>query len=107
MPGLSESDASLICMTQCKGLCCRGPSILSLTHYEISKFQELADELGVIPHIRTAEDGSATLRFLEQTGNRCPMLNHYTSACMIYEDRPQTCRNFPEKVIPGCAISGG
>jgi len=107
MPGLSKSDASLICMTECKGMCCRGPSILSLTPFEISKFRKHAAALGVIVQIRTAEDGNGTVRFLEQKDDRCPMLNHYTSACMIYEDRPQRCRNFPERLIPGCAISGG
>ena len=105
--GLSAEDASQICMNQCKAICCRGPLILQLTGDEVTAFKEHAAALGVTALITPTSTDGGWLRFQEQPGGHCPMLDDSTSACRIYEDRPQRCRDFPQVLTPGCAISGG
>ena len=34
-----------------------------------------------------------------------PMLDPETWACRIYEHRPRRCREFPERLTPGCQLS--
>jgi Fe-S-cluster containining protein len=70
-------------------------------------FRTRAAALGVELKLREEADGSGSVVFLEHEGQRCPMLDDATSACRIYEHRPERCREFPEKPRPGCAISGG
>ena len=103
---LTPEDASNICMNQCKAMCCRGPLILRLNQQEAPAFQQQANELGVEVQVGQAPDGGGWVRFSDYPGERCPMLDDATSACRIYQDRPQRCRNFPERPTPGCAISG-
>ena len=105
--GLTAQDASLICMDQCRAMCCRGPLILRLEKDEVASFERSAERLGVGLIVTPAPDGSRMVRFSDHPGERCPMLDDATSACRVYEDRPKRCRDFPEKDIPGCAISGG
>ena len=105
--GLNLAEASEICMNQCHAMCCRGPLILSLSQAESETFKAKAEEMGVEALVRQAEDGGGWLRFSEHPGERCPMLDPATFACRIYESRPQRCRSFPERMTPGCAISGG
>ena len=107
MDGLSAEAASHICMNQCKAKCCRGSLVLQLTSSEVTTFTEHAAILGVTPLITPTPDGGGWLRFPDHPGERCPMLDDSTSACRIYEDRPQRCRDFPQNLTPGCAISGG
>ena len=107
IPALTAEAASHICMSQCKAMCCRGSLILMLTSAEVSVFDQRAVALGVAVHINRTADGGGSVRFSEHDGDHCPMLDDATSACRIYEDRPQRCRDFPERVVPGCAISGG
>ena len=106
IPGLTAEAASHICMVQCRALCCRGPLILRLAQHEAADFERRAANLGVALFMTSAPDGGAWVRFADHVGDRCPMLDDATSACRIYRDRPQRCRDFPEKPTPGCAISG-
>ena len=103
---LTPEVASRIYMDQCKAMCCRGPIILRLTSSEVPGFKERAAALGVDAQISQAPDGGGWLRFTDHLGERCPMLDSATFACRIYRDRPQRCREFPQKPEPGCAISG-
>jgi Fe-S-cluster containining protein len=104
--GLTPQAASRICMHECRAQCCRGPLYLRLTAPEVPTFRAHAAALGVELRLEEAADGSGSVGFLEHPGERCPMLDDATSACRIYEDRPERCREFPEKRRPGCAISG-
>jgi Fe-S-cluster containining protein len=106
MTGLTPTAASNICINQCKAMCCRGPIILQLTREEARDFKGHATRLGVDAQIDEAPGGGGWVRFSEHPGQRCPMLDDATSVCLIYEDRPQRCRDFPGKPTPGCAISG-
>ena len=103
--GLSAEAASLICMNQCKAMCCRGPLILRLTEDEVGNFQQHSLRLGVEVHMTRSATADGWVRFSDHPGEHCPMLDDATSACRIYDDRPQRCRDFPERLIPGCAIS--
>ena len=107
IPGLTAETASHICMEQCRAMCCRGPLVLRLTKDEVVDFKAHASRLQVESLVGEAPDGGGWVRFADHPGERCPMLDDATSACRIYEDRPQRCRDFPEKLTPGCAISGG
>src|SRR5438128_1189306 len=105
-PGLSPETASHICMHQCRAMCCRGPLILRLSAQEALAFRGHAAALGVALQMSQAPDGGGWVRFPEHIGECCPMLDQATSACRIYQARPQRCRDFPERATPGCAISG-
>jgi Fe-S-cluster containining protein len=107
LEGLSAEAASQICMNQCKAMCCRGSLVLQLTITEVAPFRERAAALGLAALIAPTSDGGGWVRFAEHPGEHCPMLDGTTSACRIYEHRPQRCRDFPQDVTPGCAISGG
>ena len=104
--GLTAPAATDICMSQCKAMCCRGALILQLTPDEVDGFKGQASKLGVEAQVAESPDGGGWVRFADHPGEHCPMLDDATSACRIYKDRPRRCRDFPEKVIPGCAISG-
>ena len=105
--GLTAEAASHICMNQCKAMCCRGPLILQLNMDEVQVFKGHAAALGVDLAIVQAPDDGGWVRFSDHAGEHCPMLDDATSICRIYKDRPQRCRDFPQKITPGCAISGG
>ena len=105
--GLSPAGASEICMNQCQAMCCRGPLILSLSPAEVQVLQAKAKELEVEALVKPSEEGGGWIRFSDHPGENCPMLNPTTFACRIYDNRPQRCRSFPERLTPGCAISGG
>ncbi|WP_420843089.1 YkgJ family cysteine cluster protein [Geothrix terrae] len=94
-------------MHHCRAMCCRGPQCLRLTSAEVAALRNQAVHLGVAIHIIESPDGAGIVRFLDHPGEHCPMLDHSTSACRIYSSRPSPCREFPEKLRPGCAISGG
>ena len=100
-PG-SHSD---ICMNQCRAMCCRGPWVLTLSKEEVTVLEVYADDFGVKLVVGEAADGGGLVRFSDHSGDRCPMLDPSSFACRIYEERPQRCRDFPERQIPGCAIS--
>lgn len=104
--GLSAAADSRICMEQCKAMCCRGPLILRLDKDETGSFRDHALSLGLAVQMTQGPGGGGWVRFSDHPGERCPMLDDATSACRIYGDRPQRCRDFPEKPTPGCAISG-
>ena len=106
-PGLTPGQATRICMEQCRAMCCRGPLILELAPREVLPFQRAAGELAVTAQLQVRQDGSGWLRFADHHGERCPLLDPASNACRIYEQRPQRCREFPERPTPGCAISGG
>lgn len=105
--GLSLEEASHVCMHQCRAMCCRGPQCLRLTPAEVASFKGHAADLGVAIHILESPEGAGIVRFLDHPGEHCPMLDDLTSVCRIYSSRPSPCREFPEKLRPGCAISGG
>ena len=107
VPGLTPEAATDICMNQCRAMCCRGPYILRLSTAEIPAFKAHAVSLGVALTVQPTADGGGWVRFSDHPGQHCPMLDDATSACRIYESRPQRCREFPERLTPGCAISGG
>jgi Fe-S-cluster containining protein len=104
--GLSPEVASNICMHQCRAMCCRGPLILRLSGQEVLAFKRQAAALGLALQISPVPAGGGWVRFSDHAGECCPMLDESTSACRIYQDRPQRCRDFPERPTPGCAISG-
>ena len=105
--GLSVEAASQICMEQCMAMCCRGSLILRLTSNEVPAFEEHATTLGIAMPITPTSDGSGWVRFSEHPREHCPMLDDSSSTCRIYAERPQRCRDFPQNLTPGCAISGG
>ena len=105
--GLTAEAASHICMVQCRAMCCRGSLILRLSGEEVPVFKGHASTLGVDLSITPASDGGGWVRFSDHADEHCPMLDDATSVCRIYKDRPQRCRDFPERLTPGCAISGG
>ena len=107
IPGLSAEEASHICIEQCKAMCCRGAIILTLGSSEVQGFIEQASAIDVTVIMTPTPDGGAWIRFSEHPGEHCPMLDDATSMCRIYADRPQRCRDFPVRLTPGCAISGG
>jgi Fe-S-cluster containining protein len=107
MPGLTPESASDICMNQCRAMCCRGPLVLALSEKERLAFEQNALEMGVPVKVSTSPDGGGWVKFSEHGGECCPMLDRTSFACRIYADRPQRCRDFPEKLTLGCAISGG
>jgi Fe-S-cluster containining protein len=104
--GLTAEAASQICMNQCKAQCCKGPLLLRLSDEEVSVLENLAENLEVDIVTTRAPHGGRWLRFSDHAGERCPFLDKTTSACRIYHNRPQRCREFPERPTPGCAISG-
>ena len=107
LPGLDPEEASRICMESCRAMCCRGPLLLELDSAEVPAFRRKALELGRDVRIQEEEGAGGWLKFADHEGERCPMLDPDTWACMIYEARPRRCREFPERWTPGCAISGG
>lgn len=107
MEGLTQEAASRICMDQCRAMCCRGPLVLRLEPDEVRGFERRAHDLDVDLVLGRAADGGGLVRFTDHTGESCPMLDRATFACRIYEHRPQRCREFPDRLTPGCAISGG
>ena len=106
-PGLTLREASEICMDQCRAMCCRGPLILELAAEEAEAFRDRAAVLGTEVDFLPLSQGRAGVRFSDYAGECCPMLDRDTFACRIYENRPERCRQFPERLTPGCAISGG
>lgn len=104
--GLTPETASRICMHECRAQCCQGPLYLRLTAQEVRGFQAKAAALGVALHVFPEVDGGGSIRFPDYDGERCPMLDEATSACRIYEERPQRCREFPDRARPECPISG-
>ena len=105
--GLTTEEASRICMERCRAMCCRGPLILELAAEEAEDFRSRADALGMEVDFLALSQGRAGVRFSDYPGECCPMLDRDTFACRIYRDRPERCRRFPERLTPGCAISGG
>ena len=105
--GLTPEQASAICMEQCRAMCCRGPLILELAAEEAEDFRSRAAALGAEVDFLPLAQGRAGVRFSDYPGECCPMLDRETFACRIYRDRPERCRQFPERLTPGCAISGG
>jgi Fe-S-cluster containining protein len=103
---LTREAATHICMHECRAQCCRGPLYLRLTAAEVIAFTARAAALGIVLKLRKAADGSGSVSFLDHPGARCPMLDDVTSACRIYEDRPERCRRFPDERRPDCPISG-
>ena len=87
-------------------MCCRGPIILRLAPGEVEVFKANAARLRVEAFVTATADGGGWLRFTDHSGERCPMLDPKDFSCRSYADRPQRCREFPEKPEPGCAISG-
>ena len=106
-PGLSVEEASRLCRTQCLAQCCRGAMILVLRPEETELLRQRAREFGVTLDVEDKEDGTGWVRFAEHPGAHCPMLDDATSSCRIYEERPRRCRDFPERMVDGCVISGG
>ncbi len=104
---IDPGEVSNICIGQCKAMCCRGPLILSLTNDEFVEFERYSGKLDLDIKPIQRDDGTIGIRFLDFAGGHCPMLNPYTSMCMIYQNRPKVCRDFPTKYTPGCLISGG
>ena len=94
-------------MTQCRAQCCRGAIILMLQPHEVSLLRQRARKFDVALNVEDRADGTGWVRFAEHPGSHCPMLDDTTSSCRIYEERPQRCRDFPERMVEGCIISGG
>ena len=105
--GLTLQQASKICMTQCRAMCCRGPLVLELTVDEADEFRQRAAGLGTEVDLYPLSSGGYGIRFTDYVGDCCPMLDRATFACRIYPHRPERCRQFPQRLTPGCPISGG
>ncbi|MFQ6026600.1 MAG: YkgJ family cysteine cluster protein [Dehalococcoidia bacterium] len=102
---LTPEAASDICMNQCRAGCCRGPLILRLSQAEAATLKQQALQLGIDLKSGFPSNTGGWLKFSDYPGERCPMLDPITFACHIYADRPQRCRDFPERLTPGCALS--
>jgi Fe-S-cluster containining protein len=99
-------EASSICMDRCRAACCQGPLVLRLGKAELDDFRSRAASRGLGPvPAQTLDDGGGLVRFTDYPGDRCPMLDPGTWACRIYSHRPSRCRDFPERLTPGCALS--
>lgn len=96
---LSPERAKAICSAECGAFCCTGPRGLWLSPEEQHQFPESTV-------YQQRFDGSALLRFSDQPGGRCPNLGP-ENLCLIYEDRPNGCREFPQQQMVGCYLSGG
>ena len=107
VPGLSNEEASDICMNRCHAMCCRGPLLLELAPEEVEDFIANGKRLQVEVRLNRGINNAAWLKFADHEGERCPMLDPESFACRIYEQRPARCRDFPVRRTPGCAISGG
>jgi Fe-S-cluster containining protein len=92
-------------MRRCRAGCCRGPLFLPLTAAEAESFRSHASRLGVVLRISNAAEGAFAVRFSDHQGEHCPMLDDASSACRIYADRPQRCREFPGQLRPDCELS--
>ncbi len=102
--GLTVEAASFICIERCRAQCCQGPLILCLSEEEKLIFQQRADDM-FTPLKMTLLGQSWLLKFQDHQGGRCPKLDDETMKCLIYEDRPSQCREFPSGPIDGCEIS--
>lgn len=107
VPGLSTQEASNICMNECRAMCCRGPLVLELDTGELEPFLAAGARLQVQVWASVGMEGQGWIKFADHPGERCPMLDMNTFACQIYDSRPHRCREFPTRLTPGCAISGG
>ena len=107
VPGLTPQEASHICMNVCQAMCCRGPLILELTASEVESFVAEGRKLQVQVRVNEGMNGRGWVKFADHAGEMCPMLDAESFACRIYEHRPSRCRDFPTRLTPGCAISGG
>lgn len=94
-----------MCLHDCRAGCCRGPLALWLSAHEAGDFCRRGAALGVSVRLVPTQEGGASVRFLEHPGEHCPMLDASTSACRIYDERPQRCREFPQRPTPGCLLS--
>jgi Fe-S-cluster containining protein len=92
-------------MQRCRAGCCRGPLFLPLTALEAESFRKHAAKLGVALRLSRAAEGAFAVRFSDHAGEHCPMLDIATSACRIYPERPQRCRDFPDRLRPDCELS--
>ena len=104
---IDPGEVSNICINQCKAMCCRGPIVLTLSNDEFEEFERNSGKLNLDLKPIHKNDGTIVIKFLDQMGGHCPMLDPDTSMCMIYQNRPNVCRDFPTKYTPGCPISGG
>ena len=86
-------------------MCCQGPLVLRLTKDEVDDFRSRAQSRGLGPVRVHAWGSGGIVRFTDHPGDRCPMLDPDTWACRIYQHRPSRCRDFPEKLTPGCPLS--
>ena len=88
-------------------MCCQGPLLLELDPGEVAGFVAQGRKVGVAVAVNRGKGGAGWVKFADHPGERCPMLDPDTAECRIYADRPRRCREFPEKLTPGCPISGG
>ena len=102
--GLTPEAASSICIDRSRAQCCRGPLLLSLSEEEKLTFDRKANDMNrplrTIPFAR-----SWIVKFEDHQGDCCPMLDMESMKCLIYDDRPIQCKEFPSRPIKGCEIS--
>ena len=101
---LERSDRA-ICAEACGAKCCKA-SYVPLTEAETIRLTALAGALHLAPlplapYQATVEDPDAThiLHALP-----CPFLGK-SNRCLIYNERPDHCREFPRQLLEWCLLS--
>lgn len=86
----SDIEAKINCL-DC-GQCCRtiSPIILPEEIPQISKALAIAPAILFRDYVEMDEEGDFVFKI-----QPCPMLNIEDNRCMIYDDRPQACREYP------------
>lgn len=84
----------------CKARCCYLPGIY-LTLGEVKHVRKAAKAAGItLPVIQpanpadTEKDETSTHEMIRTSNGACRCLDQETDRCLIYEDRPETCRVF-------------
>jgi Fe-S-cluster containining protein len=96
-----------ICSVQCGAKCCRAPGQVIVSRQEATKLKALASQLKVKLVLLSAPILGHRLSLdFDKNGGKCPFLSR-ENLCRIYEDRPEGCRNFPDRPTMGCLLNPG
>lgn len=104
MAAKSDAERTRVCRETCKARCCRLTHV-SLREMEVETLRRHAVERSLNVALRRDQAGPY-MRGEDQEGKTCPFLGA-DSACTVYVDRPNACRNFPDAPeTDGCYLSG-
>ncbi len=95
---------------KCKGVCCTMPvevKSADLIRLNIASVDELqqsvkktAKRLKKFGVISSYREGTDLFMLSQKTNEDCYFLDSKTRLCTVYENRPETCRDFPTQVGP-------